>query len=334
MDREVQFLLYNMPEDRGKVQVVIKDETIWCSQKAMAQLFGVGVPAISKHLKNIFEEGELSPEMTISKMETVINRGKRGEVNEFIDFYNLDAIIAVGYRVSSLKATRFRQWATTILNEYIRKGFAMDDERLKQGTAMFGKDYFRELLERVRSIRASERRIWQQITDIYAECCIDYDRNAKTTRDFYAMVQNRFHYALPGQTAAEIVYTKADHTKENMGLTTWKNAPDGRILKSDVSIAKNYLQEKEIRQLERTVAGYFDYIEDLIERENTFNMEQFAASVNEFLTFRRYQTLPDKGKISAAQAKKKAEDEHALFDPTQQLDSDFDKEVRRLLEKD
>lgn len=320
-----------MPEDSGKVQVVIKDETIWCTQKAMAQLFGVGIPAVSKHLKNIFEEGELSPEMTISKMETVINRGKRGEVNEFIDFYNLDAIIAVGYRVSSLKATRFRQWATKILNEYIRKGFAMDDERLKQGTAMFGKDYFRELLERVRSIRASERRIWQQITDIYAECSIDYDRSAKTTRDFYAMVQNRFHYAITGQTAAEIIYTKADHTKENMGLKTWKNSPDGRVLKSDVSIAKNYLQEKEIRQLERTVAGYFDYIEDLIERENTFNMEQFAASINEFLTFRRYQILPDKGKISAAQAKKKAEEEYALFDPTQQIDSDFDKEVRKIL---
>ena len=331
MDREVQFLLYNMPEDSGKVQVVIKDETIWCTQKAMAQLFGVGIPAVSKHLKNIFDEGELSPEMTISKMETVINRGKRGEVNEFIDFYNLDAIIAVGYRVSSLKATRFRQWATTILNEYIRKGFAMDDERLKQGTALFGKDYFRELLERVRSIRASERRIWQQITDIYAECCIDYDRNSKTTRDFYAMVQNRFHYAITGQTAAEIIYTKADHTKEHMGLTTWKNSPNGRVLKSDVSIAKNYLQEKEIRQLERTVAGYFDYIEDLIERENTFNMEQFAASINEFLTFRRYQILPDKGKISAAQAKKKAEEEYALFDPTQQIDSDFDKEVRKML---
>lgn len=331
MDREVQFLLYNMPEDSGKVQVVIKDETIWCTQKAMAQLFGVGIPAVSKHLKNIFEEGELSPEMTISKMETVINRGKRGEVNEFIDFYNLDAIIAVGYRVSSLKATRFRQWATKILNEYIRKGFAMDDERLKQGTALFGKDYFRELLERVRSIRASERRIWQQITDIYAECCIDYDRNAKTTRDFYAMVQNRFHYAITGQTATEIIYTKADHTKEHMGMMTWKNSPNGRILKSDVSIAKNYLQEKEIRQLERTVAGYFDYIEDLIERENTFNMEQFAASINEFLTFRRYQILPDKGKISAAQAKKKAEEEYALFDPTQQIDSDFDKEVRKML---
>lgn len=331
MDREVQFLLYNMPEESGKVQVVIKDETIWCTQKAMAQLFGVGVPAVSKHLKNIFEEGELLQEMTISKMETVINRGKRGKVNEQIDFYNLDAIIAVGYRVNSIKATKFRQWATKILNEYIRKGFAMDDERLKQGTALFGKDYFRELLERVRSIRASERRIWQQITDIYAECSIDYDRNSQTTRDFYAMVQNRFHYAITGQTAAEIVYTKADHTKEHMGLTTWKNSPDGRILKSDVTVAKNYLQEKEIRQLERTVAGYFDYIEDLIERENTFNMEQFAASVNEFLTFRRYRILPDKGKISAAQAKKKAEDEYALFDPTQQIDSDFDKEVRKML---
>lgn len=331
MDREVQFLLYNMPEESGKVQVVIKDETIWCTQKAMAQLFGVGVPAISKHLKNIFEEGELLQEMTISKMETVINRGKRGKVNEQIDFYNLDAIIAVGYRVNSIKATKFRQWATKILNEYIRKGFAMDDERLKQGTALFGKDYFRELLERVRSIRASERRIWQQITDIYAECSIDYDRNSPTTRDFYAMVQNRFHYAITGQTAAEIVYTKADHTKENMGLTTWKNSPDGRILKSDVTVAKNYLQEKEIRQLERTVTGYFDYIEDLIERENTFNMEQFAASINEFLTFRRYRILPDKGKISAAQAKKKAEDEYALFDPTQQIDSDFDKEVRKML---
>ena len=316
-----------MPEESGKVQVVIKDETIWCTQKAMAQLFGVGIPAVSKHLKNIFEEGELIADSVISKMETTATDGKIYETS----FYSLDAIIAIGYRVSSLKATRFRQWATKILNEYIKKGFAMDDERLKQGAALFGKDYFRELLERVRSIRASERRIWQQITDIYAECSIDYDRNSQTTRDFYAMVQNRFHYAITGQTAAEIVYTKADHTKEHMGLTTWKNSPDGRILKSDVTVAKNYLQEKEIRQLERTVTGYFDYIEDLIERENTFNMEQFVASVNEFLTFRRYRILPDKGKISAAQAKKKAEDEYALFDPTQQIDSDFDKEVRKML---
>ena len=323
-----------MPDADGKVQVVIKDETLWCTQKAMAQLFGVGVPAISKHLKNIFTEGELNPDTTISKMETVVNRGIRGEVQELIDFYSLDAIIAVGYRVSSLKATRFRQWATKILNEYIKKGFAMDDERLKQGTAVFGKDYFRELLERVRSIRASERRIWQQITDIYAECSTDYDKNSPTTKDFYAMIQNRFHYAITGQTAAEIIYSKADHTKEHMGLTTWKNAPDGRVLKSDVSIAKNYLQEKEIRQLERAVTGFFDYIEDLIERENTFNMAQFSASVNEFLTFRRYQILPDKGKISAEQAKKKAEEEYDIFNKTQRIDSDFDKEVRGLLGKE
>ena len=323
-----------MPDADGKVQVVIKDETLWCTQKAMAQLFGVGVPAISKHLKNIFTEGELNPDTTISKMETVVNRGIRGEVQELIDFYSLDAIIAVGYRVSSLKATRFRQWATKILNEYIKKGFAMDDERLRQGTALFGKDYFRELLERVRSIRASERRIWQQITDIYAECSTDYDKNSPTTKDFYAMIQNRFHFAITGQTAAEIIYSKADHTKDNMGLTTWKNAPDGRVLKSDVSIAKNYLQEKEIRQLERAVTGFFDYIEDLIERENTFNMAQFSASVNEFLTFRRYQILPDKGKISAAQAKKKAEEEYDIFNKTQRIDSDFDKEVRGLLGKE
>ena len=331
MSKEIQFLLYSLPDEEGKVQVVIKDETLWCTQKAMAQLFGVGVPAISKHLGHIFEEGELDRTTTVSKMEIVVNRGFRGSVNEEVEFYSLDAIIAVGYRVSSLKATRFRQWATKILHEYIKKGFVMDDERLKQGTAVFGKDYFRELLERVRSIRASERRIWQQITDIYAECSTDYDKNAPTTRDFYAMIQNRFHYAITGQMAAEIVYTKADHTKEHMGLTTWKNAPDGRILKSDVSIAKNYLQEKEIRQLERAVTGFFDYIEDLIERENTFNMEQFSASVNEFLAFRRYRILPDKGKISAAEAKQKAENEYDIFNRTQRIDSDFDKEIRGML---
>ena len=333
MRKEIQFLLYSLPDDEGKVQVVIKDETLWCTQKAMAQLFGVGVPAISKHLKNIFEEGELSKNVVVSKMEITTQHGAmEGKTqSKEVEFYSLDAIIAVGYRVSSLKATRFRQWATKILHEYIKKGFVMDDERLKQGTAVFGKDYFRELLERVRSIRASERRIWQQITDIYAECSTDYDKNAPTTRDFYAMIQNRFHYAITGQTAAEIVYTKADHTKEHMGLTTWKNAPDGRILKSDVSIAKNYLQEKEIRQLERAVTGFFDYIEDLIERENTFNMEQFSASVNEFLAFRRYQILPDKGKISAAEAKQKAENEYDIFNRTQRIDSDFDKEIRGML---
>ena len=335
MNSEIQFLLYSLPDEEGKVQVIVKDETIWCTQKAMAQLFGVGVPAISKHLKNIFQEGELQKEVVVSKMEITTQHGAIEDKMQThsVDFYHLDAIIAVGYRVSSLKATRFRQWATKILNEYIRKGFAMDDERLKQGTAVFGKDYFRELLERVRSIRASERRMWQQITDIYAECSTDYDKNSPTTKDFYAMIQNRFHYAITGQTATEIIYTKADHTKKNMGLTTWKHAPDGRVLKSDVSIAKNYLQEKEIHQLERAVSSYFDYIENQIERHNVFNMEQFAASVNKFLTFNDYKILPDKGKISAAQAKKKAEEEYDIFNKTQRIDSDFDKEVREMLER-
>ena len=333
MSKEIQFLLYSLPDEEGKVQVVIKDETLWCTQKAMAQLFGVQRPAITKHLGNIFREGELDEKVVCSILELTTEHGAiEGKTQSTpTKFYSLDAIIAVGYRVSSLKATRFRQWATKILHEYIKKGFVMDDERLKQGTAVFGKDYFRELLERVRSIRASERRIWQQITDIYAECSTDYDKNAPTTRDFYAMIQNRFHYAITGQTVAEIVYTKADHTKEHMGLTTWKNAPDGRILKSDVNIANNYLQEKEIRQLERAVTGFFDYIEDLIERENTFNMEQFSASVNEFLAFRRYRILPDKGKISAAEAKQKAENEYDIFNRTQRIDSDFDKEIRGML---
>ena len=327
---EIQFLLYNLPDDKGTVQVIIKDENVWCTQKAMAQLFGIDKSGISRHISNIFKEGELNANTTVAKIATVVNRGLRGEVKEEIDFYNLDVIIAVGYRVSSLRATRFRQWATKILNEYIRKGFVLDDDRLKQGNAVFGKDYFRELLERVRSIRASERRIWQQITDIYAECSTDYDRQSPTTKDFYAMIQNRFHYAIMGQTAAEIIYDKVDHAKEHMGLTTWKNAPDGRILKSDVSIAKNYLPEKEIRQLERAVTGYFDYIEDLIERENTFTMSQFSDSVNEFLQFRRYKILPDKGKVSAAQAKVKAENEYDIFNRTQKIVSDFDKEIQKL----
>lgn len=335
MNNEIQFLLYNLPDEEGKVQVVIKDETIWCTQKAMAQLFGVGIPAISKHLKNIFEEEELQKEVVVSKMEITTRHGAiEGKTQtSSVDFYHLDAIIAVGYRVNSARATKFRQWATKILNEYIRKGFVLDDDRLKQGTAVFGKDYFRELLERVRSIRASERRIWQQITDIYAECSIDYDKNAPTTHDFYAMVQNRFHYAITGQTAAEIIYTKADHSKDHMGLTTWKNAPNGRILKSDVTVAKNYLQEKEIRQLERAVTSYFDYIENQIERQNAFTMEQFAASVNKFLTFNDYQILPDKGRISSAQAKSKAENEYDIFNKTQRIDSDFDKQIRKMLNK-
>ena len=334
MSNEIQFLLYTMPEADGKVQVVIRDETLWCTQKAMAQLFGVDKSGISRHISNIYKTGELQQDTTVAKIATVVNRGIRGEVEELVDFYHLDMIIAVGYRVNSLKATKFRQWATKILSEYIKKGFAMDDERLKQGTAVFGKDYFRELLERVRSIRTSERRIWQQITDIYAECSTDYDKNSPTTHDFYAMIQNRFHYAITGQTAAEIIYSKADHTKDHMGLTTWKNAPDGRVLKSDVSIAKNYLQEKEIRQLERAVSSYFDYIENQIERHNAFNMKQFAASVNKFLTFNDYKILPDKGKISATQAKKKAEDEYDIFNKTQRIDSDFDKGIRGLLDNE
>ena len=338
MNKEFNFLVYSAPDKDIKVNAVIKDETIWLTQKAMAELFGVQTPAISKHLKNIFEEKELDEQVVISKMETttqhgaIANKTQTSETN----FYNLDAIISVGYRVNSIQATHFRIWATKVLKEYIQKGFVLDDERLKQGQTAFGKDYFRELLERVRSIRASERRIYQQITDIFAECSIDYDKYSPITQDFYATVQNKFHYAITGQTAAEIIYTKADHTKDNMGLTTWKNSPDGRILKSDVSVAKNYLSEKEIKRLERTVSGYFDYIEDLIERENTFTMQEFAKSVNEFLAFRRYDILPNgnKGKISQKLAKDKAEKEYDVFNKTQHIESDFDKEVKKLLQQE
>lgn len=332
MAKDIQFIIYNLPDNAGAVQAYVENETLWLTQKAMAELFGVGIPAINKHLANIYEEEELDADATISKMEIVQQEGTRRVKREQI-FYSLDAIISVGYRVNSRRATMFRQWATRVLNEFIRKGFVLDDERLKQGNAAFGQDYFRELLERVRSIRASERRIWQQITDIYAECSIDYDRLAPTTRDFYAMVQNRFHYAITGHTAAEIIHAGADHTKPHMGLTTWKYAPRGRILKSDVSVAKNYLSEKEIRSLERTVTSYFDYIEGQIERGNVFNMDQFAASVDKFLTFNNFKTLPDRGKVSAAEAKAKAETEYDLFNPTQRIDSDFDREIRGMLKR-
>lgn len=295
----------------------------------MAQLFGVDRTVVSKHLKNIFESAELQQDSVCAKFTHTAEDGKIYNTQ----FYNLDVVIAVGYRVNSLQATRFRQWTTKILNEYIKKGFVLNDDRLKQGETVFGQDYFQELLERIRSIRASERRIWQKITDIYAECSIDYDKDSPTTHDFYAMIQSRFHYAITGQTAAEIVYHNADHTKEHMGLTTWKNSPNGRILKSDVTVAKNYLPEKKIKELKLAVSAFFEYIENLIRRRNTFNMEQFSESVTKFLSFMDYQILPDKGRISAVQAKDKAEQEYDIFNLTQPIDSDFDKQIRGVLEQ-
>lgn len=330
MSNEIQYTLYSLDSEDIKVKVAIKDETIWVTQRGMAELFDVNVSAISKHLANIYAEGELSQPATVSKMETVQTEGTR-QVTRLIDFYNLDAVISVGYRVNSRRATQFRIWATGILKEFIKKGFVLDDERLKQGESVFGKDYFRELLERVRSIRASERRIWQQITDIFAECSIDYDKDSPVTQEFYATVQNKFHYAITGQTAAEIVYSKADSSKEHMGLTTWKNSPDGRILKSDVTIAKNYLDEKQIRRLERAVSGFFDYVEDLIENERTFTMQQFAESINAFLEFRQYKILQGKGSVSRADAERKASEEYDIYNKTQKITSDFDKEVKKLL---
>ena len=332
--QKTEFLLFHAQDgdEEARVQVAVKDETIWLTQKGMAELFGVDRTVISRHLKNIFEEGELEQEVVCANFALPTPHGAMpGKMQvQKVQVYNLDAIISVGYRVNSRRATQFRIWATGILKEYMRKGFVLDDERLKQGKTVFGKDYFRELLERVRSIRASERRIWQQITDIFAECSIDYDRESPITRDFYAMVQNKFHYAITGQTAAEIILSRADHTKEHMGLETWKHAPDGRILKSDVTVAKNYLPDKEIKRLERAVTGFFDYIEDLVDRENTFTMEQFAASVDEFLHFRKYQILPDKGKVSKTEAEAYAKSEYDIFNRTQPIESDFDQEVKRL----
>ena len=326
MNTQLEFLVYHTVEGNVSVNAFIHDETIWITANQMATLFDKSESTIRKHINNVFNEGELDRENNTQKMRV-------DGVKQSVAYYNLDTIISVGYRVNSRRATQFRIWATGVLKEYIQKGFVMDDERLKQGKTVFGKDYFRELLERVRSIRASERRIWQQITDIFAECSIDYDKNATITHAFYAMVQNKFHYAIVGQTAAEIVYNRADREKEHMGLTTWKNAPDGRILKSDVSIAKNYLDEKQIRQLERAVTGYFDYIEDLIERENTFTMEEFAASVNEFLSFRRYKILEGKGKISHKAAIEKAETEYDAFNKYQKITSDFDRAVQNMLQE-
>lgn len=331
LPREFNFLIYKSEDEDLSVNAYIKDETIWLTQKSMSELFGVNPQAITKHLQNIYNEGELEQAATCSKMEQVQDESGRVVRRETL-FYNLDAIISVGYRVNSSRATHFRIWATKILKEYMIKGFVLDDDRLKQGETVFGKDYFRELLERVRSIRASERRIWQQITDIFAECSIDYDKNSEITHDFYAMIQNKFHYAITGQTAAEIIDTHANRTKPNMGLTTWKNSPDGRILKSDVTVAKNYLDENQIRRLERAITGFFDYIEDLIEDEVTFTMEDFTRSVNEFLNFRRFNILEGKGRISKKDADKKAIAEYTEFNKTQMINSDFDKEVKRILE--
>ena len=331
MSKEIQFILYSVENEDIKLKVAVKDETIWVTQRGMAELFDCSTDNISLHLKNIYADGELVEESTTEDFSVVQKEGTR-EVSRNVKFYNLDAIISVGYRVNSHRATQFRIWATSVLKEYIQKGFVLNDERLKQGETVFGKDYFRELLERVRSIRASERRIWQQITDIFAECSIDYDKNSPITQEFYATVQNKFHYAITGQTAAEIVYTKADSTKEHMGLTTWRNSPDGRILKSDVTIAKNYLDEKQIRKLERAVSGFFDYVEDLIEEENVFTMQQFADAINAFLEFRKYKILQGKGNVSKIDAEIKASSEYDIFNKTQHITSDFDKEVKRIMQ--
>lgn len=327
---KLEFLLYKNNDEDYTVNVIVKDESIWLTQKSMSDLFNVGVPAISKHLSNIFKEGELKEEVVVSILEIPTKHGAiEGKIQyNQTKLYNLDAIISVGYRVNSKQATNFRIWATSVLKEYIIKGFVLNDERLAQGKKTFDKDYFKELLERVQSIRASERRIWQQITDIFAECSFDYDKNSDVTKEFYAMVQNRFHYAITGMTAAEIVYEKSDHRKDHMGLTTWKNAPEGRILKSDVSIAKNYLDEKSIKKLERLVTGYFDYVEDLIEDEVLLSMEDFSNSINDFLQFRKYKILEDKGRISAKQAKEKADKEYQNFNQNQKIISDFDKFIK------
>ena len=327
-DQTTEFLLYTAPTGEVKVEVLLSGETLWLTQKRMAELFGVGVPAISKHLKNIFESNELDPDSVISILETAAEDGKKYQTQ----YYNLDAVISVGYRVNSAQATQFRIWATQLIKEYIIKGFAMDDERLKNGR-YFGKDYFRELLERVRSIRASERRIYQQITDIFAECSIDYDPKSETTRLFYAHVQDKFHFAITGHTAAEIISLKADASKPRMGMTTYKNAPDGRVLKSDSLVAKNYLGEEEIRKLERTVSAFFDYIEGIIERRNTFTMESFAASVDKFLSFNEYRILEGYGKVTRLQAEQKAVAEYEKFNKQQRIESDFDRTVKKLLQR-
>jgi hypothetical protein len=325
-DEVTEFLLYTAPNGDVKVEVLLNNETLWLTQKRMAELFDVKVPTISEHLKNIYKAEELQENSVVRKFLTTAADGKKYNTN----YYNLDAVISVGYRVNSAQATQFRIWATQLIKEYIIKGFTMDDERLKNGR-YFGKDYFKELLERVRSIRASERRIYQQITDIFAECSIDYDPKSKTTRQFYAHVQDKFHYAITGHTSSEIIYTNVDAKKPLMGMTSYKNAPTGRVIKSDTTIGKNYLAEGEIKQLERTVASFFDYIEGIIERRTSFTMESFAESVNKFLEFNEYKILEGYGKILRKQAEQKAFAEYEKFNKTQQIESDFDKETKAFL---
>lgn len=323
-----QFLIFTTETGSSNIEVRIEGEMIWLTQKLMAELFGVDIRTVSEHLQNIFKTNELTEEAVLRLFRLTASDGKNYDTQN----YNLDAIIAVGYRVNSKQATRFRIWATAILRDFIIKGFAIDDERLKQGKKMFGVDYFTELLERVRSIRASERRIYQQITDIFAECSIDYDAESSTTKDFYAMVQNKFHFAITGKTAPEIIFSTADAELPNMGLTTWKHSPAGRVLQSDVTVAKNYLPEKEIKQLERTVTGFFDYIENLIERANSFTMAEFASSVDKFLSFNEYRVLEGKGSISKIEADTKAIGEYKEFNKHQKIESDFDREMKKILD--
>ena len=327
------FILYTAADGKVRVDVFIKDETVWLTQKAMAELFGVKIPAVSKHLANIYETGELQQEATLSILETVQTEGQR-QVSRNMEFYNLDAIIAVGYRVNSYQATRFRIWATKTLKEFIIKGFVLDDERLKQGNRVFGKDYFEELLERIREIRASERRFYQKITDIYA-LSADYDRNAPLTKEFFATVQNKLHWAITGKTAAEIIYDSADTTKIYMGLTSWKQAPEGKILKSDVAIAKNYLSEAHIKELNQIVSAYLDLAENQAKRQIITRMKDWAQFLHGFLELSNYPILKDKGRVSALEAKLKAEQEYEQFRVIQDKNfiSDFDKEIKRITGK-
>ena len=327
MSSDNQFLLYTAPNGAVKVDVFLKDETLWLTQKALAELFGVQRPAITKHLRNIFSSGELTEDSVCSILEHTAGDGKTYSAK----YYNLDAIIAVGYRVNSFQATQFRIWATQTLREFIIKGFVMDDERLKQGKRVFGKDYFDELLERIREIRASERRFYQKITDIYA-LSLDYSAAAPLTKEFFATVQNKLHWAITGQTAAELIYSAADATRIYMGLTTWKHAPGGKILKTDVTVAKNYLNEAHVKELNRIVSGYLDLAENRAERGIAMTMVDWVGFLHGFLELSKYPILQDKGKVSALEAKLKAEGEYEVYRQRQDVEyiSDFDRDIKRI----